>query len=75
MTHVSEAVERLEWLSARTNLELSYDYGFDDDEPGWVIHRVTGPINDREWEQIARAPTVAAAIQTARETLTRMDGK
>ena len=67
--------EALEWLSGQTNLELSYDHGFGDDgdEPGWVVHRVTGPMNDREWEEIARAPTVAAAIQKARETLTRME--
>ena len=75
IARLTEQVSGLEWLSSHTNLELSYHYGFsdDDDEPGWVIHRVTGPINDREWEQIARAPTVAAAIQTARETLTRMN--
>lgn len=50
-------------LSKRTGWEISF-CGFDDDA-GWVVHSVSGGINDREWTELARADTPLAAIRQA----------
>ncbi|MGJ3630174.1 hypothetical protein AB5I41_31260 [Sphingomonas sp. MMS24-JH45] len=42
-------------------------YGDDDDiSPGWRVMKETGPINDREWVEVARGETPLTAINAAR---------
>lgn len=62
--------EAWDWLSSRTNLELSYDWP-DECEPGvWQVHRVSGHVNDREWELIIHvADTALDAVLAARQAL------
>lgn len=68
--------EALDWLAGRTNLELDYSYGDEDEEGrGWRIHRVSGNRSDREWELIATAETPAKAIEQARAILTGSETK
>lgn len=59
----------LAWFSGQTRLSLQHYspmYGDDDDQSvEWRVDRESGPINDREWETIARGETVEAAILAA----------
>lgn len=69
--HEAGEVEgNLTWLTERTNLELDYSYGDEDEEGrGWRVHRVSGGRSDREWELISTAETPAKAIAEARAAL------
>lgn len=59
-----------DWLAKHRNLELSYGYGEDEeDTDGWLVHRVRGNVNDREWEQIGAGLTPLAALEAARQFL------
>lgn len=51
--------QRLDWWEANRNVEVSQNY---DEDGGVYLHRVYGPINDREWEEIAWAPTLRQAL-------------
>jgi len=55
-------VERIDALQLHSNWELSYD-GYEDES--WVVHKVTGGRNDREWSEIGQGETVRAAIDAA----------
>lgn len=66
-TSVVAGPDVLAWLAANQNVELSFDYGdADDDGKGWVVHRVNGGINDREWTQIGSGSTPLEALTAAR---------
>jgi hypothetical protein len=57
------------WFAANRSCELSSDYGPDDDEHlQWVVHRVVGSPNDREWREIGRGGTPSAAIDAAMQS-------
>lgn len=60
---IAEKDAGLEWLAKNLNCELSH-VGEDDDS-AWVVHRVTGSRNDREWREIGRGSTPSAAIAAA----------
>lgn len=53
---------RLDWLEANTGMETSCTW--DEDAP-WVVHRVTGGRNDREWTKMGRGETLREAIDAA----------
>jgi hypothetical protein len=62
------------WFSKQTNLEISHEgavYGDDDIEDAWVVHRVSGSINDREWTRIAQGESLKEAMENAYRELTR----
>jgi uncharacterized protein (DUF3084 family) len=53
---------RLDWWEANVSVENGSDY-----ESGYVVlHRRSGGVNDRVWDEIARAETLRAAIDAAR---------
>ena len=56
--------ERLDWQESHANCELSIDT--DEDKVWWVVHRLTGYPNDREWHELGRGDTCRAAIDAAR---------
>jgi hypothetical protein len=58
----AEDARRLDWLQQHTNCEVGCDW--EEDSP-WVVHRITGSRNDREWKEIGRGETVRAAIDAA----------
>ncbi len=65
----SRATEALTWLSGRLELELSFGcVDGDPSEGAWIIHAVSGGVNDREWSEIAHGETVFEAIENARAT-------
>lgn len=51
----------LDFLDAWGNIDI----GSDPDDDVRTVHRVTGPINDREWEEIGRGPSLRAALDRA----------
>jgi hypothetical protein len=53
--------ELLDFLDAWANIEIGYD--LDDDMR--TVHRVTGSINDREWKEIGRGPSLRVALDRA----------
>lgn len=63
----------LAWFSLDRQLELSWRgpvYGDDDDQSeGWGVHRVSGSINDREWDLVGSGDTPLDAIIAARKAL------
>lgn len=58
------AADPLAALNGRTDLEVSYAFG-DEDDGGWAVHRVNGGRNDREWTLLVVKPTIAEAITAA----------
>jgi len=64
---ITELRERLAFLNAHTNLELTWGEidGWDDDCQ-WCIHSRNGGRNDREWTLRGYGPTVEQAIDAAR---------
>jgi hypothetical protein len=65
------ASDALAWLGSRTGLELSHGYGdeAEDCEGLWLVHRVNGGVNDREWTLIGFGETPQDAIEAARAAL------
>lgn len=65
--------DALAWLATKPRLAVEHFgpvYGDDDDQSaGWRVMRETGPINDREWDEVARGDTPLAAITAARAAL------
>jgi hypothetical protein len=57
------------WLSEHTNLALDYDWPVEGGEGEWQVHRVTGNVNDREWELIGTGETAFGAVEAARSLL------
>jgi hypothetical protein len=57
-----------DWLAERTGLELSW-YAEPEEDPEWQVHRVTGGVNDREWELVGTGATPLLAFEDARTTL------
>ena len=57
------AVEAWDELAKRPSWEISFS-GFDE-EDGWSVHSVTGGVNDREWDELARADTPLEAVLAA----------
>lgn len=55
-----------DWLTERTNLTLDYQFGDEGEEGAWVVHRVSGNVNDREWDEIATGLTPREAVEAAR---------
>lgn len=55
----------VEWFSGQRALELSYGYDEPEDEGSWRVHRHSGGVNDREWDLVAQAKTVAEALRLA----------
>jgi hypothetical protein len=53
--------ERLDWLEANPQIEISYAAYCDDDVP-WKAHRVSGGKNDREWDEIAEGESIREVI-------------
>jgi hypothetical protein len=68
-----DEVEGLRWMATRKDLGLyhhSPTYGDDEDQASeWRVDRISGPINDREWEIVGRGDTLAAALNAARAAL------
>lgn len=64
-----EGEQALAWLAEHQNLELHHYmpvYGDDDDDAfEWRVTKVSGPINDREWDTIGKGETPLAALQAA----------
>lgn len=60
----SEAENLWTWLSSQTDLSLQYDYP-EEDEGHWTVYRLRGGVNDREWTQIAAAPSALEAVRLA----------
>lgn len=54
------AEELLDWLPA--NYELSHDWELED---CWVVHRVNGGRNDREWTLVGSGSTPLEALRAA----------
>lgn len=50
-------------LAKRPGWEISFSG--DDEEDGWSVHSVTGGVNDREWNELARADTPLEAVLAA----------
>jgi len=66
--------ERMDWWSERPWLE----YGIDGEENPirWIIYRVAGGINDRQWEEIASGETLRVAIdKSMRAELAKLKGE
>lgn len=61
--------EAWDWLSSRTNLSLDYDWSPEEDSGVWRVHRVSGHVNDQEWELISAATTALEAVLAARQAL------
>ena len=61
--------EAMDWFGGQRNLELAFyrpTYSDEDDlSEEWRIWRVSGPINDREWDQVGAGETPMAAIEAA----------
>lgn len=60
-----EDKDRLDWWEAH----LNYEHGIEDDDMGGLyvkLYRVSGPINDREWTEVARKKTLRACIDAGR---------
>lgn len=57
------AVEAWDELAKRPSWEINFS-GFDE-EDGWSVHSVTGGVNDREWDELARAETPLEAVLAA----------
>lgn len=55
--------ERLDWWEAH----LNYEHGTDWDTGDVLMYRVSGNVNDRVWTEMARAGTLRAAIDAARQ--------
>ncbi len=55
----------LDWFAKHPQCELSFA-GYDD-EQHWVVHRVSGGRNDREWRLVGEGETPRAAILAAME--------
>lgn len=55
----------LDWLEAHPQCELSFA-GWDDEQQ-WLVHRVSGGRNDREWQTVGEGETPRAAILAAME--------
>lgn len=72
---LAEAVEDWAWLDAHPNHELSFDWQDEEDDCAWVVHCVSGGRNDREWEEIVRAPTSHEAVRRARALHDKLTGK
>jgi hypothetical protein len=71
------AGEGWQWLADNTSLSLEFGYPRDiEGEPGrWEVHRVTGNINDREWELVGTGDTPLAAVLAARAAISKALGK
>lgn len=69
LSRVSELESALNWLDEHKNLELHHYspvYADDDDDTvEWRVTRVSGSINDREWDTVGRGETPLAAILQA----------
>lgn len=59
------APDALREFGKHRNLELSYRYADEDDDGAWLVHRVNGGRNDREWAQIGSGETPPEAINQA----------
>jgi hypothetical protein len=55
--------DALDWLEQRPAYEVSCDSNGEELE--WVVHRVVGSPNDREWREVGRGATPRAAISDA----------
>jgi len=68
-----EVREALGWLAGQPQLELHHYspvYCDDDDQDTeWRVTKVSGPINDREWDIVGRGETPIAALIDARAAL------
>lgn len=60
-----------EWLSEQNNLSLDYDWPDEADEGVWQVHRISGSLNDREWEEIATGATALEAVLAAQSALSK----
>lgn len=66
------AVEAWDELAKRPSWEISFS-GFDE-EDGWSVHSVTGGVNDREWDELARADTPLEAVLAALKSTAAKEG-
>lgn len=66
------AVEAWDELAKRPSWEINFS-GFDE-EDGWSVHSVTGGVNDREWDELARAETPLEAVLAALKAGGEVDG-
>jgi len=66
------AVEAWEWID-KYDLSLDRHSGDEpEDEDYWVVQRITGNINDREWDEIGRGETPLAAVLAAQAALSTL---
>ena len=80
LTSQAERIAELEdgehawqWLSDQTNLSLDFDWPVEAEDGEWQVHRVTGNVNDREWELVGSGGTPLAAIIAAAALLQPKD--
>lgn len=59
----SDDAKRLDYLQDHLR-ETSFDISRECDEP-WVVWRVQGGYNDREWHEVSRGETLRAAIDSS----------
>lgn len=55
--------ERYRWL--KDNPSVEYGVRYEEEGPVFDVFRITGPVNDREWENIGTGTPLDAAIDAA----------
>lgn len=63
------------WLAGRMNLVLDCDWPDEEDNGVWQVHRVSGSVNDREWELVGSGATPLEAVEAARLSLSGGGGR
>ena len=63
------------WLAGRMNLVLDCDWPDEEDNGVWQVHRVSGSVNDREWELVGSGATPLEAVEAARLSLSGGGGE
>jgi|GEM_PF-5688816 hypothetical protein len=55
--------EHYRWLKA--NRDVEYGVRYEEEGLEFEVFRVTGPVNDREWEKLGTGPSLDEAIDAA----------
>ena len=56
---------RIDWQQSNPSCEIKMEYDDDRDRLEWVVYRIVGSVNDREWHEIARGTDLRDAIDKA----------